>query len=82
MVDLPDEEMLDIKVSLKKEDYEELGSLDYRKNRAMATMPLSKKLGVARYKIVMDAEEGDQSKYSHIQSVIVSILHRVKQGEA
>ena len=43
-MDLPDEEMLDIEVSLKKEDYGELGSSDYRKNRAMATAPLMEKL--------------------------------------
>lgn len=79
--DLADEFMLDIEVSLKKEDYGVLGSSDYRKNRAMATAALSDKFGVARHKILTDAEEGDQSKYSHIQAVIVSVLHRVKQGE-
>ena len=79
--DLPDELMLDIEVTLKKEDYGEVGSSDYRKNRAMATAALSKKFGVARHKILANAEEGDQSKYSHVQSVIVGILHRVKQGE-
>ena len=79
--DLPDDQMLDIEVSLKKEDYGVVGSSDYRKNRAMATAPLSEKFGVARHKILTDAEEGDQSKYAHIQAVIVSVLHRVKQGE-
>ena len=81
-MDLSDEEMLDIEVSLKKEYYGELGSSDYHKNCAMATMLPSKKFGVARHKIVTDAGEGDQLKYSHIQLVIVSILHCVKQGKA
>ena len=79
--DVPDEDMLDLEVSLKKEDYGLPGSSDYRKNRAMATAALSEKFGVARHKILAAAEEGDQSKYSHVQTVIVSILHRVKQGE-
>ncbi len=61
-MDLPDEEMLDIEVSLKKEDYGELGSSDYQKSQAMATEPLSKKFGVARHKILTEAKEGDQSK--------------------
>ena len=43
-MDLPDDEMLNIEVSLKKEDYGELGSLDYCKNRAMVTALLSEKL--------------------------------------
>ncbi len=81
-MDFPDKEMLDIKVSLKKDKYGELGNLDYRKNCAMATTPLSKKFSVARHKIVLDAEKGDQSKYSPIHSIIVSILHCIKQGKA
>ncbi len=64
-MDLPDDEMLDIEVSLKKEDYGELGSSDYQKNRAMATAPLMEKCGVSRHKILTEAKEGDQSKYSH-----------------
>jgi hypothetical protein len=80
--DLPDDELLTIQVSLKKEDYGELGSSDYRKNRAMATQPLAEKFGVARHKLVTDAEDGDQSKYSHVQVVIVQVLHRIKQAEA
>ncbi len=51
-------------MSLKKEDYGELGSSDYRKNRAMATALLAEKFGVARHKILTEAKEGDQSKYS------------------
>ena len=80
--DVPDEDMLDVEVALKKEDYGAVGSSDYRKNRAMATAPLSEKFGVARHKVLASAEEGDQSKYAHVQSVIVGILHRVRQGEA
>ena len=48
----------------------------------MATAPLSEKFGVARHKILTEAEEGDQSKYSHVQAVIVQVLHWVKQGES
>ena len=48
----------------------------------MATVPLSKKFGVARYTIVTNMKEGDETKYSHIQSTIVSIVHCIKQGEA
>ncbi len=81
-MDLPDEEMLDIEVLLKKKNYGELGSSDYQKNQAMATAPLSEKFGVARHKIFTEAEEGDQLKYSHVQAVIVQVLHRVKHGES
>ena len=66
VMNLLDEEMLDIEVSLKKDDYGELGSSDYQKNQAMATAPLSEKFGVARHKILTEAEEGDQSKFTHI----------------
>ena len=79
--DVPDTDMLDIEVSLKKEDYGEPGTSDYRKNRAAATAALSEKFGVARHKVLAAAEDGDQSKYTHVQTVIVGILHRVKQGE-
>ena len=81
-MDLPDEEMLDIEVLPKKEDYGELGSLDYQKNQAMATAPLWEKFGVARHKILTKLKEGDQLKYSHMQAVIVQVLHWVKQGES
>jgi hypothetical protein len=47
----------------------------------MATYALDQKFGVARHKIVSDAEEGDASKHMHIQQVIVSTLQRVKEGE-
>ena len=79
---LPDEEILDIEVLLKKENYGELGSSDCRKNQAMATAPLSEKFGVAWHKILTKAKEGDQLKYSHVQAVIVQVLHRVKQDES
>ena len=81
-MDLSDDKMLDIEVSLKKEDYGELGSSDYQQNQAMATAPMSEEFGVARHKILTEAEEGDQSKYSYVQAVIVQVLHWVKQGES
>ena len=48
----------------------------------MATALLSEKFGVARHKILTEAKEGDHSKYSHVQAVIVQVLHRVRQGES
>jgi hypothetical protein len=77
---VPDEFMLDIEVTLRKQDYGEPGSSDYRKNMAMATAGLSEKFGVARHKILAGGEEGDQSKHAHVQQVIVGVLHRVKEG--
>eukprot|EP00956_Cyclotella_meneghiniana_P025569 scaffold53544_cov39-Cyclotella_meneghiniana.AAC.4 len=47
-----------IQVALRKEDYGEPGSSEYRKNMALATYPLAEKFGVARHKIVTAAEEG------------------------
>jgi hypothetical protein len=46
----------------------------------MATAPLSEKFGVARHKVTTDVEEGDQDKSMHVQQVIVSVVHRVKEG--
>ncbi len=46
----------------------------------MATASLSEKFGVAKHKITSGAEEGDQTKSLHVQQVIISILHRVKEG--
>ncbi len=37
---------------------------------------------MAWHKILTEAEEGDQLKYSYVQAVIVQVLHRVKQGES
>ena len=67
-------------VALKKENYGEPGTSDYRKNMAMATQALTEKFGVARHKIVADAEEGDVSKNLHVQQVVVTTLHRIKEG--
>ena len=44
--------------------------------------PLAEKFGVAQHKILTEADKGDQSKYSHVQAVIVQVLHRVKQGKS
>jgi hypothetical protein len=76
-----DADMLDVDVTLRKEDYREPGTSDYRKNMLMATTSLSEKFGVAKHKLVTHAQEGDQEKSAHIQQVIVGILHRVKEGQ-
>jgi hypothetical protein len=79
--DVPDSEMLEGQVVLRHEDYGEPGSTEYRKNMQMATYPFAEKLGVAKHKIAGGgAEDGDQTKFMHIQQAIESILHRVKEG--
>ena len=78
---VPDSDMLNIDVTLRKEDYGAPGSSDYRKNMAMATAALSEKFGVARHKIVVGGEEGDRAKHAHVQQAIVSILHQIKEGQ-
>ena len=77
---VPDGDMLLIDVTLKKEDYGAPGLLDYRTNMAMAMAGLTEKFGVARHKIVVGGEEGNQSKSAHVQQVIVNIIHHVKEG--
>eukprot|EP00956_Cyclotella_meneghiniana_P009422 scaffold13022_cov30-Cyclotella_meneghiniana.AAC.1 len=69
-----------IQVALRKEDYGEPGSSEYRKNMASATYPLAEKFGVARHKIVTAAEEGDETKNRFVQQVLVGLTHRVKEG--
>jgi hypothetical protein len=78
--DVPDHEMLEGQVVLRREDYGEPGSTEYRKNMQMATDALAEKFGVAKHKIIAGAEDGDQTKSMHVQQAIVSILHRVKEG--
>jgi len=75
-----DGDLLTVDVTLRKEDYGEPGSSDYRKNMLMATASLPEKFGVARHKIVSDGEEGDRPKTAHVQQVIVGVIHRVKEG--
>ena len=78
--DVDDADMLDVDVALQKENYGEPGSSDYRKNMAMATAALPEKFGVAKHKLVSTGEEGDETKYQHVQQTIVGILHRIKEG--
>jgi hypothetical protein len=78
--DVPDADLLETQVTLRKSAYGTVGSSDYRKNMMMATASLSEKFGVARHKVVTDAEDGDQSKNMHVQQVIVGVVHRVKEG--
>lgn len=78
--DVPDVDMLDADVALKKENYGAPGSSDFRKNMLMATSALPEKFGVARHKIVNSGEEGDQTKHQFVQQTIVNTLHRIKEG--
>lgn len=48
-VDVPDNEMLEGQVVLRREDYGEPGSSEYRKNMQMATYALAEKFGVAKH---------------------------------
>ena len=76
---IPDGDMLLINVTLKKEDYGVVGSLDYCKNTAMAMAGLTKKFGASHHKIVAGGEESYQSRSAHVQQVIMSIIHFVKE---
>lgn len=78
---VPDSDMLETQVTLAKANYGEPGSSDFRKNMALATAALHDKFGVAKHKVLTDIEEGDQNKSMHVQQVIVSVLHRVKEGK-
>lgn len=81
--DVPDADMLDVDVVLRKEDYGAPGSSDYRKNMAVATAALGEKFGVARHKVTHrtgEAESGDAKGNQHVQHAIVGILHRIKEG--
>lgn len=78
--DVPDADMLDVDVALRKEDYGVPGSSDYRKNMASATEGLRDKFGVPKHKVTTAGEEGDQTKHQYVQQSIVSTLHRVKEG--
>ena len=71
---------VNLQVALRKEDYGEPGSSEYRKNMASATYPLSEKFGVARHKVVTSAEDGDETKNRYVQQVLVGLTHRVKEG--
>ena len=79
--DVPDIDMMDIDVMLRKEDYGVPGTTEFRKNMQMATAPLSNKFGVAKHKIMSGAsQDGDQNNYLSIERTIVSMIHRVKEG--
>eukprot|EP00956_Cyclotella_meneghiniana_P006105 scaffold7949_cov37-Cyclotella_meneghiniana.AAC.11 len=69
-----------IQVSLRKKDYGEPGSREYRKNTASATYPLAEKFGAARHKIVTSAAEDDKTKNRFVQQVLVGLTHREKEG--
>jgi hypothetical protein len=60
--------------------YGDPGSSYHRKNMLMATAAFSKKFGVAKHKVISDVKEGDHAKSIYVQQVIVSVIHRVKEG--
>jgi hypothetical protein len=64
-----DADMLNVDVSLRKEDYGEPNTSDYRKNMLIATTSLTEKFGVAKHKLVTRAQDGDQEKSAHIFSM-------------
>eukprot|EP00956_Cyclotella_meneghiniana_P033577 scaffold97266_cov78-Cyclotella_meneghiniana.AAC.1 len=78
--DLPDSEIANVDIALKKADYGEPGTSEYRKNMAMATYALAEKFGVASHRVSSNLEEGDHSSKQYIQQTIVGILDRVKEG--
>ena len=79
--DVPDVDMMDIDVMLRKEDYGVPGTTEFCKNMQMVTAPLSKKFGVAKHKIMSGAsQDGDQSDYLSIQQTRVCMAHRAKEG--
>ena len=78
--DLPDSEIVNVHIALKKADYGEPGTTDYRKNMAMATAALADKFGVASHRVSNTVEEGDHSSRQYIQSTIVGVLGRVEEG--
>ena len=78
--DVPDSDLLETQVTLSKANYGQPGSSDYRKNMLMATAGLSEKFGVAKHKVISDTKAGDQDKTMYVQQVIVSVIHRVKEG--
>ena len=82
--DIPDEDIQDQDVVLKKANYGTPGSDNYRKNMLMAVSSLDGKFGVQSHKIIDwlsgAKQDGDQRKSSYVQKVIVDVLHRVAEG--
>ena len=73
--DIPDEQIDDQDIILKKENYGTPGTTEWRKNMAMATEPLKEPFGVAQHKVVHRVEDGDQQSFLKIQQMIVGVLH-------
>ena len=65
-MDVPDADMLDVDVALRKEDYGVPGSSDYRKNMASATEGLRDKFCVPKHKVTTAGKEGDQTKHQYV----------------
>ena len=79
---IPDEQIDDQDIILKKENYGTHGTTKWRKNMVMATEALKEPFGVAKHKVVNKVEDGDQQQFLHIQQMIVDILHQVKEGHS
>ena len=76
--DVPDSQMLDIDVCLRKQNYGIKGDRAFNQNMEMATAALDPKFGVAKHRIVTsinDINEGNQTNFQHVQQSIVSIFH-------
>ena len=83
--DVADEDMLDIDVCLRKDNYGVEGSREFIRNMDVATAALDPKFGVAKHRIVTrlsDTDEDNQTRFQHVQQSIVSILHRVREGHS
>ena len=81
--DVPDSQMLDIDVCLRKQNYGIEEDRAFNRNMEMVTAALDPKFGVAKHRIVTsinDTNEDNQTEFQHVQQSIVSILHRVKEG--
>ena len=81
---IPDKDIQDQDVVLKKANYGTLDSDNYRKNMLMAVSSLDGKFGVQRHSIIDWSsgakKDGDQPMFSYVQKVIVDVLHCVAEG--
>ena len=81
--DIPDDQMLDIGVTLKKQNYGKEGTKEWKYNMELATRPLSQEFGVGKHRIttrLSEAGDGDQTQYLHVQQTISSLVYRMDEG--
>ena len=68
--DVPDSQMLDIDVCLRKQNYGIKGDRAFNRNMELATAALDSIFGVAKHSIVTsinDTDEDNQTKFQHVQ---------------